>query len=98
MHVASLTMELRLPASHSLKDKRATLRPILDGARRRYAVAAAEVDRQDAWQSAVVGMAAVSGSARHARDVLDSVERFVWSFPEIEVSSATRNWMSDEDS
>lgn len=98
MHVASLTMELRIPAAHSLKEKRATLRAILDGSRRRFAVAAAEVGHQDAWQSAVVGMAAVSGSASHARDVLDSVERFVWSFPEVEVSSATRNWMSDEDS
>jgi uncharacterized protein len=98
VHVASLTIELRLPAAHSLKEKRATLRPILDGARRRYAVAVAEVGRQEAWQFAVVGMAAVSGSASHAREVLDSVERFVWSFPEIEVSSARRNWMSDEDS
>ncbi|HEX4862656.1 MAG TPA: DUF503 domain-containing protein [Acidimicrobiales bacterium] len=98
MHVASLTMELRLPAAHSLKEKRATLRPIIDGARRRFAVAVAEVGRQDAWQSAIVGMAAVSGSASHAREVLDSVERFVWSFPEIEVSSSSRNWMSDQDS
>jgi uncharacterized protein YlxP (DUF503 family) len=91
-------MELRIPAAHSLKEKRAMLCAILDGSRRRFAVAAAEVGRQDAWQSAIVGMAAVSGSASHAREVLDSVERFVWSFPEVEVSSATRNWMSDEDS
>jgi uncharacterized protein YlxP (DUF503 family) len=97
LHVASLTMELRLPAAHSLKEKRAALRPILDGARRRFAVAAAEVGRQDAWQHAIVGMAAVSGSAHHAREVLDSVERFVWSFPEVEVTSCTRGWMSDED-
>ena len=97
MHVASLTLELRLPAVHSLKEKRSTLRPIIDGARRRFAVAAAEVGRQDVWQSAIVGMAAVSGSATHAREVLDSVERFVWSFPEVEVSSTTRNWISDED-
>ena len=95
MHVASLTMELRLPAVHSLKEKRAAIRPILDGARRRFAVAAAEVGRQDAWQHAIVGMAAVSGSARHAREVLDSVERFVWSFPEIEVLSAERRWLEE---
>jgi uncharacterized protein YlxP (DUF503 family) len=98
VHVASLTMELRIPTAHSLKEKRAALRPILDGARRRFAVAAAEVGRQDAWQFAIVGMAAVSGSPSQARQVLDSVERFVWSFPEVEVSSATRNWMSDNDS
>lgn len=97
VHVASLTIELHLPGVHSLKEKRAAIRPILDGARRRYAVAAAEVGRQDAWHHAVVGMAAVSGTAGHAKEVLDSVERFVWSFPEVEVTASTRSWMSDED-
>jgi uncharacterized protein YlxP (DUF503 family) len=97
MHVASLTLELRLPDCHSLKDKRSVLRPIIDGSRRRFALAVAEVDHQDAWQRATVGMAAVSASARHAQDVLDAAERFVWSFPEVEVTSSTRQWMSDED-
>lgn len=97
MHVASVTMDLRLPAVHSLKEKRAVLRPILDGARRRYAVAAAEVGSQDLWQSATIGMAAVSGSAHHAGEVLDAVERFVWSFPEVEVTSSLRNWLGDGD-
>ena len=95
MHVASVTMDLRLPAVHSLKEKRAVLRPILDGARRRFAVAAAEVGSQDVWQSATIGMAAVSGSAYHAGEVLDAVERFVWSFPEVEVTSTLRNWLGD---
>ena len=88
-------MDLRLPAVHSLKEKRAVLRPILDGARRRFAVAAAEVGSQDVWQSATIGMAAVSGSAYHAGEVLDAVERFVWSFPEVEVTCTLRNWMGD---
>jgi uncharacterized protein YlxP (DUF503 family) len=73
------------------------MRPIIDGARRRFAVAAAEVGHQDAWHQATVGFAAVSSSAFHAAEVLDSVERFVWSFPEIEVLSSHRSWMSDED-
>ncbi|HET6914820.1 MAG TPA: DUF503 domain-containing protein [Acidimicrobiales bacterium] len=90
-----MTMDLRLPAVHSLKEKRAVLRPILDGARRRFAVAAAEVGSQDVWQSATIGMAAVSGSAYHAGEVLDAVERFVWSFPEVEVTCTLRNWMGD---
>jgi uncharacterized protein YlxP (DUF503 family) len=96
VHVASVTMDLHLPSAHSLKEKRAILRPVLDGARRRFAVAAAEVDHQDLWQSATIGMATVSGSARHAGEVLDAVERFVWSFPEVEVISTLRNWMGDE--
>jgi uncharacterized protein YlxP (DUF503 family) len=93
MHVASLTVELHLPAVHSLKEKRALVRPILEGARRRFAVAAAEVDHQDLWQRATLGMATVSGSAARAEEVLAGVERFVWSFSEVEVTACRRDWL-----
>ena len=49
-------------------------------------MAAAEVGHQDKWQRADLGVAAVAATAGHVEEVLDeSVERFVWSFPEIEV-------------
>ena len=93
MHVGAVSFELRLPHVHSLKEKRAVIKPILDGARNRYRVAAAEVGRQDTWQRAKVGVAAVSSTHGHVKDVLDEVERFVWSFPEIEVLGAEWNWL-----
>ena len=71
------------------------VKPILEGARHRYRVAAAEVDRQDQWQRAVLGMAAVAGTPGHVVEVLDEVERFVWSFPGIEVLSAERRWLDN---
>ena len=52
MPVGLLTLELHIPDAHSLKDKRAIIRPILEGCRRRYQVAAAEVDHTDRWQRA----------------------------------------------
>ena len=85
MHVESLRFELFLPHCHSLKEKRAAVKPIIEGVRRRYQAAAAEVDHQDKWQRAAVGVAVVSASARHAREVMAAIERFVWSFPEVEV-------------
>jgi uncharacterized protein YlxP (DUF503 family) len=90
---AALTVELQLPDAHSLKDKRSLIRPILDGSRRRFAVAAAEVAHQDRWQRATLGMAAISGSVHQVTEVLDAVERFVWSFPEVEVLSCRRDWL-----
>ena len=78
---------MHLPHAHSLKEKRATIKPIIEGARRRYQVAAAEVDFQDKWQRAAIGVAAVASSPGHAAEVLAAVERFVWSFPEVEVLS-----------
>jgi uncharacterized protein len=96
MFVGAIRFELRLPQCHSLKEKRAVIRPIIDGARNRFHVASAEVGAQDAWQRAELGMSAVAASAAHAMDVLDSVERFVWSFPEVEVVRAERMWADEE--
>ena len=93
MHVGTLTIEIRIPLSHSLKEKRAVIKPILEGARRRYQVAAAEVAFQDQWQRAELGIAAVAGDAGHLANVLDQVERFVWSFPEVEILECARGWV-----
>lgn len=92
MHVLALDMELRLPGIRSLKAKRATVRPVVEGARRRFSVAAAEVGSQDRHQHSRIGFATVSSSARHAEEVIDAVERFVWSFPEVEVVASGRHW------
>jgi len=93
MFAAAARFELRLPSCHSLKDKRTVLKPVVEGARRRFAVAAAEVGEQDKWQRAQVAMSTVGASEGHVCDILDAVERFVWSFPEIEVLDSSRHWL-----
>ena len=85
MHVEAVRIEMHLPHVHSLKEKRAVVKPIIEGIRRRYQAAVAEVDHQDKWQRAAVGVAVVSASQHHADEVMDAIERFVWSFPEVEV-------------
>ena len=96
MHAATLYVDLHLPAVHSLKEKRGVIRPILEGSRRRFGVAAAEVDAQDRWQRAGLGFAAVGSSAAHIGEVLDHVERFVWSFPEVEVLGVQQEWIGED--
>jgi uncharacterized protein YlxP (DUF503 family) len=92
VYVLSLEVQLRIPAARSLKDRRQALRPVVEGARRRFRVSAAEVDGQDSWQRAGLGFAVVASSHTGAVEVIDAVERFVWSFPELEVLSAERTW------
>ena len=94
-HVATLEVELHLPQARSLKAKRAVVRPLVEGLRNRFGVAAAEVDYQDLWQRAGVAMAAVAGTAAHVEEVLDACERFVWSHPELEVLACDRRWLED---
>ena len=93
MHAAVVHYDLHVPQSRSLKAKRAVVKPIVEGARSRFGVAVAEVAHQDQWQRAAVGVAAVGSSPAHVTDVLDAVERFVWSFPEVEVLDAERAWL-----
>ena len=76
MHSAALEIDLRLPACRSLKAKRAVVKPIVEGLRHRYPVAVAEVDHQDRWQRAVIGVAAVASTPSHVEDVLDEVEQW----------------------
>ncbi len=92
-----MQVDLHLPQARSLKDKRAVIRPILDGARNRYRVAAAEVAFQEKWQRATLGFAAVAAEGNHVSEVLTKVETFVWSFPEIEVLGSGYAEVSDLD-
>jgi len=55
MPVGLLTLEIHLPYSHSLKEKRAVLRKIKDRLRSRFNVAVAEMDHRDVWQLATLG-------------------------------------------
>ena len=94
MYVLALQMDLHIGHAHSLKDKRGVLRSMIDGAQRRFHVAAAEVDHQQLWQRTSLGFAAVSASQQHTTEVIDEVSRFIWSFPEVEVLQEERTWLS----
>ena len=93
MYVVALALDLHLPHSRSLKDKRRVLRPVIDGLRHRHHVSVSETDHQDLWQRATIGVAVVSGSIGHAEAQLDEIERFVWSCADVEVAAAQREWM-----
>jgi len=75
--VVSGEFELFLPASRSLKDKRQVLASLKERLRRRFEVAVAEVDHQDRWQRARLGIVTVSSSARRAEEVLCEALRYV---------------------
>ncbi len=93
MFVLAQEVDLHLPQSQSLKDKRAVITSMVAGAKRRFGVAVAEVGFQDQRQRALLGFAVVASSERHAAEVMDEVDRFVWSHPEVEVLATERRWL-----
>lgn len=80
MYVAAARINIHIPASQSLKDKRRVLRSLIDRAHARFNAAVAEVGGQDTWQVAEIGVSIVSSSATHAEEKLDQLVRFIEQF------------------
>jgi len=72
MVVALLSIELHLPGSRSLKDKRMVLRGIKDRLRK-FNIAVAEVEHHDLWQRAGLGVVTISTANAHADRELAAV-------------------------
>jgi hypothetical protein len=74
--IAYLTLEIRIEAAHSLKDKRQVVRSVKDGLRAHFNVAVAEVDPSDAWQRATLGVVSVSSSRDYLDGLMKNVEHY----------------------
>jgi uncharacterized protein len=96
MHAAALEIELHIPASGSLKEKRSVIRHLLDSSRRRFGVSSSEVAHHDLLQRTTLGFAYVAPTAGRIEEVLDRVERFVWSDPRVTVVASARHWLDLE--
>jgi len=73
MVVGVLTLDIHLPYAHSLKDKRQALRKLKERLRARFNVAVAELDHQDTWQRATVGVVSVSNETVALTQLLQDV-------------------------
>ena len=90
MFVGLALVELRLPGSHSLKDKRACLRRVTDRLRRDLRLSVSEVHDQELWGNATLGLATVQNSPTLCEHVLDAALRLIESFPDLEMSGWSR--------
>ena len=86
MHVHVLSLELHLPGCSSLKEKRSRLKPLLAALHKNFNVSAAEIDHQDAHQSAVLACAVVSNSSKHGDKVLSKIPDWIERrFPDLQI-------------
>jgi len=75
MAIAALTIQLYIPLSRSLKDRRQVVRSMKDRLRQSFNVSVAELDEAVTWQSATLGIAAISASRDYLRGLMEQVER-----------------------
>jgi uncharacterized protein YlxP (DUF503 family) len=77
MNVAVSKVTFRIPENMSLKGKRQVLKSITSRVRNRFNVAVAEVDDNDNWQMATIGICCISNDRRHSNQVLSRVVNFI---------------------
>lgn len=77
MVVGIVRIELHLPASRSLKDKRQVVRSLKDRIRERAGASVSEVDHHELWQRAALGVAIVAPDGARVREQLDHARRLV---------------------
>jgi len=80
MNIGVLQFSVRLPESHSLKEKRQVVKSLVAQLHNRFNVSAAEVDEQDIWQMAVIGAACVSNEKKHTNEVLSKALAFATTY------------------
>jgi uncharacterized protein len=79
--VGILSFELHFPESHSLKEKRMSLRSVKAQLQRRVGCSIAEVDHHDTWQRTRLTLACVAREASDATRLLAEAERWLEGQP-----------------
>ncbi|MGD9117734.1 MAG: DUF503 domain-containing protein [Dehalococcoidia bacterium] len=77
MNVGTCRVKLRFPENLSLKGKRQILKSITTRLRSKFNVSVAEVDDNDLWQLATLGIACVSNNKRYTNEVLSKAVDFI---------------------
>ena len=80
----AVRLELELPFSSGLKDKRQTLRSLKDRLRRKN-VSVVEADNQNLWQRATVEFALVAIDRREVQEKREEVRRILLNYEELAI-------------
>lgn len=95
MKAAALRFELHIPQSQSLKEKRAVLRPLIEGLRRQLSVSVSEIGHHDAWQRVGLGVAVVAPDGGRLDSLIDRIRRYVEGNLEVEVCEVVVHFIEE---
>jgi uncharacterized protein len=93
MIIGLMTVECIIYDAHSLKEKRAVLQRIMTRLKQKYNISISEVDFQDTWQRTKLAIVTVASARVSVEGVLQQVQQFIDSFPEIERTITDIEWL-----
>ena len=90
MKIAVMTIRLRAPWVHSLKEKRMIVKSITAKIQNKFHVSVSETDEQDIHQIIVIGIAAIVPNNAMADSLMDEISGFVEENTEAEILDEER--------
>ena len=86
MNTGVCRIKLHIPQIQSLKQKRRVIKSLTARLRNQYNISISEVDDQDLWQIATLGISCVSNNSNHIDETLTKVANYiVQNYPELEI-------------
>ncbi len=76
-HVGLLTVQIFLPHSHSLKEKRKIIKSVVEKVRSRFNVSIAEIEYHDKWQRCTLGLVIIANNSGRVEQSLEGVFQFI---------------------
>jgi hypothetical protein len=91
-------LDIRIPHAHSLKDRRQVVRSLKEKLAHGFNISIAEMDESVTWQSATLGIAAISGSRDYLSGLMKQLESAVVRMAEPLGAEITVSWdyLSDD--
>lgn len=94
MWIAVVRIDLLVPGSRSLKDRRQAVRSLKERLRGRYDVACAEVGDVESWNRASLGIAAVANERLLLQEMADDIARYAQNDPRVQVTGVDRDFLN----
>jgi len=96
MHAAAVRLELRIKEARSLKAKRSVLKKVSSMLATKFGVSVSEVDHQNLWQRATLGVALVAPQAGHLERVIHRVQRTMLEHDEVELIEMAVSYLEEQ--
>jgi len=85
-HIGVLYVDLFIGDAQSLKDKRMVIKGLKDRIRNQFNVSIGELDGEDKWQTATLGVAMISNDRRYIDGILQNVLNFIERDHSVQIS------------
>ena len=94
MWILVLRIDLLIPGSRSLKDRRQAVRSLKERLKNRFDAACAEVGDLESWNRASLGISCVANEKPILQDIGDQISRYAQNDGNVQVSCVERDFFN----